>query len=140
MTYRQVGFAVLTALLLIAMVAALGACGEAGDTGARDDTGTGESPLPAATGEPLVFGFDAGFTGFMAMDVELAEKGILTRLDMIQNQWEGRPVEYKKADNGSDPVQAVDKARQLVESDGIQYMADPEHRRRPQDRRVPLGG
>ena len=44
---------------------------------------------------------------------------------MIQNQWEGRPVEYKKADNGSDPVQAVDKARQLVESDKIQYMAGP---------------
>ena len=124
MTYRKVGFAVLTALLLVAMVAALGACGEAGDTGARDDSGEA-SPMPAATGEPLIFGFDAGFTGFMAMDVELAEKGILTKLDMIQNQWEGRPVEYKKADNGSDPVQAVDKARQLVESDGIQYMAGP---------------
>ena len=81
--------------------------------------------MAAATGEPLIFGFDAGFTGFMAMDVELAEKGILTKLDMIQNQWEGRPVEYKKADNASDPVVAVDKARQLVESDGIQFMAGP---------------
>jgi branched-chain amino acid transport system substrate-binding protein len=124
MTYRKVSFAVLAALLLVAMVSALAACGEAGDTGARDDSGEA-SPLPAASGEPLVFGFDAGFTGFMAMDVELAEKGILTRLDMIQNQWEGRPVEYKKADNASDPVTAVDKARQLVESDGIQFMAGP---------------
>ena len=81
--------------------------------------------MPAASGEPYIFGFDGGFTGFMAMDVELAEKGILTKLDMIQNQWEGRPVEYKKADNASDPVVAVDKARQLVESDGIQFMAGP---------------
>jgi len=125
MTYRKVGFAVLAALVFVAMVAALGACGEAGDTGARDDSSSAASPMPDATGEPLVFGFDEGFTGFMAMDAELAEKGILTKLDMIQNQWEGRPVEYKKADNASDPVQAVDKARQLVESDGIQYMAGP---------------
>jgi len=125
MTYRKVGFAVLAALLVIVSMAVLGACGNATDPAGDSRDTTAASPMPEATGEPLVFGFDAGFTGFMAMDVELAEKGILTKLDMIQNQWEGRPVEYKKADNGSDPVQAVDKARQLVESDGIQYMAGP---------------
>jgi branched-chain amino acid transport system substrate-binding protein len=125
MTDRKVHFVLLAAVLIIAAAMTLGACGQAGDTGARDSSSTGASPLPAATGEPLIFGFDAGFTGFMAMDVELAEKGILAKLDMIQNQWEGRPVEYKKADNASDPVGAVDKARQLVESDGIQFMAGP---------------
>jgi branched-chain amino acid transport system substrate-binding protein len=125
MTYRKVGFAVLAALLVIVGMTVLGACGNATDPAGDSRDATAASPMPEATGEPLIFGFDAGFTGFMAMDVELAEKGILTKLDMIQNQWEGRPVEYKKADNGSDPVQAVDKARQLVESDGIQYMAGP---------------
>ncbi len=111
---------------LLASMSVVTACGSAGDTGARDDSATAAgSPQPAATGEPLIFGFDGGFTGFMAMDVALAEKGILTKLAMIQNQWEGRPVEYKKADNASDPVVAVDKARQLVESDNIQFMAGP---------------
>ena len=117
MTYRKVYFVLLAALLVIASVAILSACGTATDPAGDSRDTTAASPSPAATGEPLMLGFDAGFTGFMAMDVELAEKGILTRLDMIQNQWEGRPVEYNKADNGSDPVQAVDKARQLVESD-----------------------
>jgi branched-chain amino acid transport system substrate-binding protein len=125
MTYRKVYFVLLVALLVVVAVTALSACGNATDPAGDSRSSTEASPMPAATGEPLIFGFDGGFTGFMAMDVELAEKGILTKLDMIQNQWEGRPVEYKKADNGSDPVQAVDKARQLVESDKIQYMAGP---------------
>ena len=125
MRYRNIYFVLLAALLVVASATVLGACGSATDPAGDSRDTTAASPMPAATGEPLIFGFDAGFTGFMAMDVELAEKGILTRLDMIQNQWEGRPVEYKKADNGSDPVQAVDKARQLVESDGIQFMAGP---------------
>ena len=124
MTYRKVYF-VLLAALLVAAAALLGACGTATDPAGDSRDTTAASPVPAATGDPFIFGFDGGFTGFMAMDVELAEKGILTKLDMIQNQWMGRPVEYKKADNGSDPVVAVDKARQLVESDGIQFMAGP---------------
>ena len=37
----------------------------------------------------------------------------------------GRPIEYFKADNASDPVQAVDKARQLVENNKIQVMLGP---------------
>jgi branched-chain amino acid transport system substrate-binding protein len=37
----------------------------------------------------------------------------------------GRPVEYVKADNGSDPVVAVDKARELVEKDKIDVMVGP---------------
>ena len=125
MTDRKVYFVLLAAVLIIAVAMTLGACGSTGDTGARDEGSSAASPMPAASGEPFIFGFDGGFTGFMAMDVELAEKGILTKLAMIQNQWMGRPVEYKKADNASDPVVAVDKARQLVESDGIQFMAGP---------------
>jgi branched-chain amino acid transport system substrate-binding protein len=114
---------VLMVLLAVGMLF-LAACGS-GDTGARDDSSSAASPAPVATGEPLIIGFDGGFTGFMAMDVALAEQGILTAIDMAGGQWNGRPIEYKKADNASDPVQAVDKARQLVESDGIQFMAGP---------------
>jgi branched-chain amino acid transport system substrate-binding protein len=115
--------------LFVTLVAILGvsalflaACGSDSGNG-----GSGTSPLPAATatGEPLVIGADMGFTGFMAMDVSLADKGIQTAISMVNGEWMGRPIEYKKADNASDPVVAVDKARQLVESDGIQFMAGP---------------
>ena len=59
------------------------------------------------------------------MTAELADKGIKTALAMLDNQWEGRPLEYFPEDNGSDPVVAVDKARKLVESDGINVMIGP---------------
>ena len=113
------------AAILVVSGSAVAACGSgSGSTGARDET-SAASPAPAATGEPLKIGFDEGFTGFMAMDASLAEQGIKTAIDMVGGQWMGRPIEYFKADSGSDPVQAVDKARQLVESNKIQFMAGP---------------
>ncbi len=95
-------------------------------TGGGTDTTVGGTDTTATpTGEPVKIAMDAGFTGFMAFDIELCEKGVLTALHMLDNQMAGRPVEYLKADNGSDAVVAVDKARQLVESDGINYMIGP---------------
>lgn len=116
-------------LLLILMLAAvLGmsafavACG--GEEATTTTAGGTETTAPPA-GEPIKFGYDEGFTGFMAYDCELAEKGLLTALAMLDNQFEGRPLKYLKEDNGSDPVVAVDKARKLVESDGINVMIGP---------------
>jgi len=125
MRYRNVYFVLLAGLLFVASAAMLSACGSATDPAGGSRSSTEASPLPAATGEPLKIGLDEGFTGFMAMDAQQAEQGILTAIDMQGGQWMGRPIEYYKADNGSDPVNAVDKARQLVESDGIQFMAGP---------------
>jgi len=78
-----------------------------------------------AAGAPIKLGFDEGFTGFMAYDASIAEKGILTALAMLNNQAAGHPLEYVKEDNGSDPVVAVDKARKMVESDKISVMLGP---------------
>ncbi len=61
----------------------------------------------------------------MAYDCQLADQGVKTALAMLNNQWEGRPLEYFAEDNGSDPVVAVDKARKLVESDKIDVMIGP---------------
>lgn len=95
-------------------------------TGGTVTTGAGGSTTTGAvSGEPIKIGFDEGFTGFMSYDTELAEKGILTALAMLDNQFMGRSLEYIKADNGSDPVVAVDKARQMVESDKINVMIGP---------------
>ena len=78
-----------------------------------------------ASSEPIKIGFDEGFTGFMSYDCQLADQGVKTALAMLNNQWEGRPLQYFAEDNGSDPVVAVDKARKLVESDKINVMIGP---------------
>lgn len=112
-------------VLVLVMAALIAACGggstETTATTAPGTTGT----TGGAGGEPIKIGFTEGFTGFMAYDTELAEKGLLTALDMLGNQWEGRPLKYIKEDNGSDPVVAVDKARKMVESDNINVMIGP---------------
>ncbi|HET6476362.1 MAG TPA: ABC transporter substrate-binding protein, partial [Thermoleophilia bacterium] len=118
---RKVTYSVL-ALMLVLGALVLAACGSEGDTGARDESAT---PVAEATGEPLKIGFDEGFTGFMAVDAEMTDKGIQLAVEQLGGQVDGRPLEYIKADNGSDPVQAVDKARQLVESDKIDVMLGP---------------
>lgn len=113
-------------VLIVAVSVFVAACGGDDETTTTTAAAGGETTTTeAASGEPIKFGFDAGFTGFMAYDVQLAEKGILTALDMLGNQVAGRPLEMVKADNASDPVVAVDKARQLVESDGISLMVGP---------------
>ncbi len=61
----------------------------------------------------------------MAYDCQLADQGVKTALAMLNNQWEGRPLQYFAEDNRSDPVVAVDKARKLVESDRINVMIGP---------------
>jgi branched-chain amino acid transport system substrate-binding protein len=112
----------LALVLMLGMGAfVLASCGSEEGGGASASA----SPVPAATGEPLKMGFDEGFTGFMAVDANLTEHGIKTALAEINNQWMGRPVEYIKADNNSDPTQAVEKARQLVEQNKIDVMLGP---------------
>lgn len=123
---RNKGLMLLALVMILALGAfALAACGggesETPETTAAAGTETTaaagtDASAPAATGEPIKIGFDEGFTGFMALDAQIADQGIQTALAMVDNQVVGRPVEYIKVDHASDPVQAVDKARQLVES------------------------
>jgi len=73
----------------------------------------------AVTGEPIRIAYNEGFTGPMSVDAALADHGIQTALEQLDSQVLGRPIEYLKAENNLDPVQAVDKARQLVETNKI---------------------
>jgi len=129
--------------LLLAAILGLVACGEestttttaAPTTQTTQASSTTQAPSTtqasttqssaAPGGEPIKIGYDEGFTGFMAYDCELAEKGILTALEMLNHEFQGRPIQYLKEDNGSDPVVAVDKARKLVENDKINVMIGP---------------
>ena len=121
-------------LLILMLAAMLGFCALAVACGGEETTETtaagtettaAGTETTAAPGEPIQIAFDEGFTGFMAFDADMSERGILTALAMLDNQMAGHPVEYLKADNGSDPVAAVDKAKQLVESQGLDYMIGP---------------
>jgi branched-chain amino acid transport system substrate-binding protein len=120
-----------TILAVAAFAAACGGGGTPATTAATTATtaaGGGTATTAgggAASGEAIKFGFDEGFTGFMAYDCELADKGVKTALAMLNNTYEGRPLQYFPEDNGSDPVVAVDKARKLVESDKINCMIGP---------------
>ena len=88
-------------------------------------TTAGTATSGAAAGTPIKFGFDEGFTGFMSYDCQMADQGVQTALAMLNNTWNGHPLQYVKEDNGSDPVVAVDKARKLVEQDKINVMIGP---------------
>ncbi len=121
---------VLLMIVLALTVGVAAACGngetaDVGGTSTSGAQGNTETTAGGSASDPIKIAFDEGFTGFMAFDAEMCERGILTGLAMLGDEMQGRPVKYLKADNGSDPVVAVDKARQLVESDGIHYMIGP---------------
>jgi branched-chain amino acid transport system substrate-binding protein len=125
---RRQGMGKRPLILMLVMVIGISvftvACGGGGGTETTTTAG-GTGTTGAATGEPVKIAFIEGFTGFMAYDATVCEEGILTGLAMLDNQMAGRPVKYLKADDNSDPVVAVDKTRQLVESDKIDYMIGP---------------
>jgi branched-chain amino acid transport system substrate-binding protein len=118
---------VLAVILGVSSLAAAGGVGEDTTTTAAptDTTGAPTETTAAPSGEPIKIGMDLGYTGFMAYDVELADKGAKTALHMLGNQFMGRPLELFVEDNASDPVTAVDKARKLVESDDVDVMIGP---------------
>lgn len=81
--------------------------------------GCGSEGGDVTTGEPFKIAYNEGFTGPMSVDAALADHGIQTALKQLGSEVLGHPIEYLKAENNLDPVQAVDKARQLVQSDKI---------------------
>jgi branched-chain amino acid transport system substrate-binding protein len=115
-SFRKLAIGLLLLVLAVGTAVVIG-CGSA----ATEDGGS------AASGEPIKIGFNEGFTGFMAQDAMLVEHGILLAMDQAGNKVAGRPLEYVKADNNSDPTQAVAKAKQQVESDGICVMMGPQY-------------
>lgn len=96
---------VIAALMLVITLFAVTACGSEGGQ--------------VATGEPFKVAYNEDFTGVMSVDAALADHGILTALEELNYELMGRPIEYLRLDNGGDPVVAVEKARQLVETNGI---------------------
>ena len=96
---------VAVALVVVVVAALVAACGSGGGGATKT--------------EPFRLAYNEDFTGVMSVDAALADHGIQTALKQLDYKVMGRSVEYQRLDNGGDPVVAVDKARQLVESYGI---------------------
>jgi branched-chain amino acid transport system substrate-binding protein len=112
----------LVALLLginASVIAACGGSAGSGNTGeATEATAAGtEAATPAAEGEPIRIVFNAGISGSEVYDSALAKKGIITALRMLGYQVAGRSLEFIEVDNTSDPLVAVEKTRELVQTD-----------------------
>jgi branched-chain amino acid transport system substrate-binding protein len=116
-------FKVLSLILMVLLVAASLLMISCSSSQSTPSSTTNASTT--VSNDAIKIGFNEGFTGFMAMDATTTEHGILTALAEANNSVLGRPVKYIKVDNGSDAVAAVDKARQLVESDKIDVMFGP---------------
>jgi branched-chain amino acid transport system substrate-binding protein len=95
-------------------------------TGGSDTTAASTGTTTAATGTPIIVGFNEGMTGFMAVNAALCWHGVVLACEE-QGQIAGHPIEYDLADNGSDPAQAVAKARQQVESKGVDVIIGPQY-------------
>lgn len=133
MRYKR-SLAIVMAAILAVVAFSLASCGgetsestqstEAADTSSTE-AGVTTTPGSSASGEPIRIGYNFGFTNFMAMDAALTEHGVLTALAQVNNEWNGRPIEVYKVDNASDPVTAVDKTRQLIESNKVSVVIGP---------------
>ena len=115
--------AVCVAVAVVATSLLLAACGS---EKSAPENGASESASPSGGGgKPFKLAFLEGFTGFMAIDAQITDQGIQTALEQVNYEVLGRKIDYIKADDASDPVQAVDKARQLVEGQHIDAMIGP---------------
>jgi branched-chain amino acid transport system substrate-binding protein len=113
------------ALLLVYLITTLTILGCGSEEATTTTSVSATTSSSVATGEAFKIAYNEGFIGPMANDAQLADRGIQTALKQLNNQVLGRPIEYLKVDNGLDPVQAVDKARQLVESQKIDAHLGP---------------
>jgi len=115
--------------VLVALVALFGlACGQT----SSESTSAPTTSVPATSAQQgsssvstFKIAYQDGFTGPMSYDSALTDQGIQTALKQLGSQVLGKPIEYLKADNALDPVQAVDKARQFVETKGIHMHMGP---------------
>ena len=122
---RKVVIAVLALVLVLRAFGALvlAACGSDSETDSRSSESA--EPTAAATGEPIKIGFDEGFTGFMAVDATMTDKGISAR-HRPARRTDRRPA--RRVHQGRQrlrPRPSSGQARQLVENDKIDVMIGP---------------
>ena len=115
----------LLALFLLCLAPSLtAACGGEESSTSESDASTTTS-VASDSEEVFKIAYNEGFTGPMAYDAALADQGIQTALNQLGDQVLGKPIEYSRQTTAWILSQAVDKARQLVESEGIHMHMGP---------------
>lgn len=126
----------LLALLLVLAAVVVAGCGGTEETtttaAAGGETTTsaaagGETATTAApaTGEPIKIGVLNPTTGPQVHEGSSVNDGFKTYLESIGNQIAGRPVELIFEDDASNAQQGLERARKLVERDGVDIVTCP---------------
>jgi branched-chain amino acid transport system substrate-binding protein len=136
---RRTGTIWRASAVVAALALVLAACGEDDGT---DDGGIGEPDLgaedeqedaepagdeapPAADGEELVIGRISALEGAFAAAAEDGERTVQMVLDEFGGQVAGRPIRTIVESSDTTPETAVDRARKLVEQDGVHIIHGP---------------
>jgi len=83
------------------------------------------APAPMA-GKPIKIGVLVPLTGALLHEGPQVRKGIELALEHYGNSVMGRKIELFVEDDGTDPTTALDKARKLVERDGVSIVIGPQ--------------
>jgi branched-chain amino acid transport system substrate-binding protein len=111
----------LTAIVVSLLVVLMVACGEEG----TETTGEGTETTAALTGEQIKIGVLLDLTGFLAWTGTDNQKGMELCLEMAGGGVAGHPVKLIIEDAATDGAVAQDKAKKLVETDGVCMVLGP---------------
>lgn len=106
----------------LALLMVLTACGQGGDD--PDDTpDLGEGG--EGDGDELVIGRISALEGAFADSAEDGERGVEMVLEEFDHEVDGRPIRTIVESSDTTPETAVDRARKLVEQDGVDIIHGP---------------
>lgn len=90
-----------------------------------DDAGDAADDDSDAEGEPLLIGRISALEGAYAAGAEDGERGVQMVLEEFGHEVAGRPIETIVESSDTTPETAVDRARKLVEQDGVHLIHGP---------------
>ncbi|QVQ54538.1 ABC transporter substrate-binding protein [Spiractinospora alimapuensis] len=109
----------------LALVLVLTACGQSDSDGDGDDPNLDGGAAEEADGDELVIGRISALEGAFADGAEDGERGVEMVLDEYDHQVAGRPIRTIVESSDTTPETAVDRARKLVEQDGVDIIHGP---------------
>lgn len=123
MKKQSVVVGLLVLLLVVAMTAA--ACGDGDEATTTSSATGGTTATSTGAAEPIKIGHIVDLTGFEATVGEYFKQGLEYAFNAVGNEVAGRKVEVIVEDSKSETQGALDAAKKLVESDGVDIIFGP---------------
>jgi branched-chain amino acid transport system substrate-binding protein len=112
-----------------ALALVLAACGQTDDDpdelGAPELEEPGDAEEPEAAAEEIVIGRISALEGAFAAGAEDGERGVQMVLEEFGHEVAGRPIRIIVESSDTTPETATDRARKLVEQDGVHVIHGP---------------